>query len=480
MNFDRSQSRGDSQDFGGFTDLPLNDRLLGRLEALSYNFPTEIQEAAIPIIMNGRDLRAHARTGTGKTAAYALPIIARLEAEGAGPHSCIVLAPSRELAQQISREFKAYLYGSSLKVGACYGQMRYERYLELNRQPPHILVATPGKLAGISDVTRRFPVDISNARIIVLDEYDKLLGPDQFDEVNRILSVVPPPMSRQTLLFSATTNREVQKIADDIQNYPESLDGAVREPLQNLSHFACVTQRVNKLGAVTALLTLMPHGRVIVFTETRRMAEVLVDRLSQNSIPAGLLHGKLLQEVRENTLSQFAADSTGVLVATDVIGRGIHIPEISHVVLFDAPATLTKYTHRAGRGGRLDNHGMVITLGSKDELLRMRLRTSVDPLVLTLRQLQNVSFNPQEGLLAAPEGKLLSQLYLKEGAAIALPRRELPHHFRNSNLAEAWRAEDTAFPEQNVSSPTKLHFIGSSSHRLAVVHQVTLSPPPNA
>ena len=369
---------------GHFGDLEIHPRIAKAIDDLGFMAPTPVQAAAIPALLRGRDVLAQAQTGTGKTAAFAIPILERIEPALRRPQA-LVIVPTRELCVQVTREFGALgKYLGSHEV-AVYGGVSYVPQERALRRGATIVVGTPGRLL---DHIERGTLDPSTLRIVVLDEADRLLDMGFAPEVKRLLSKCPT--DRQTALFSATLAGEVQDLARRFTRDPERI--AIEPEHVNLEQIEQVYIEVleeDKLRALEELLKRYEIDQVLVFRHTKRGVDKLTDALKARGHHVAALHGDLTQRERERTLDAFRSGALPLLVATNVAARGLHIEDISHVVNYDLPEDPDTFTHRVGRTGRLGKAGVAVTfVGPWDveefELLRKKAKVPFRREVLDL------------------------------------------------------------------------------------------------
>ncbi len=349
-----------------FSELGLPQPLLAALHKHGYTAPTPVQRAAIPAALAGQDLLVSSHTGSGKTAAFLLPSLARL-AQHAGPGGprVLVLAPTRELAQQV--EQAARRYGQSLprlRTVALVGGAPYGAQLKALAQPVDIVIATPGRLI---DHMTRGRIDLARLEVLVLDEADRMLDMGFVDDIEAI--VARTPATRQTLLFSATLDGVVGSLARRLTRNPQRIEITTsaqgRAPIAQRLLFA--DDHGHKTRLLDALLREDGLTQAIVFTATKKAAEDLAQDLRARGFSAAPLHGDMRQHHRNTTLRHLHAGRTRVLVATDVAARGIDVAGISHVINFDAPRQAADYVHRIGRTGRAGRSGVAVTLAVQGE-----------------------------------------------------------------------------------------------------------------
>ena len=348
--------------------MNLHACLLKAIKKEGYEHPTEIQAAAIPVVLEGRDLMASAQTGSGKTAAFVLPALQRLieleEKESRSSPKVLVLTPTRELAGQVTEVFKAMGQQTAFKIGVITGGMPYPAQERMLRGRVDFLVATPGRLIDHLGAGR---VNLSQVQLLILDEADRMLDMGFMEDIERILE--PISQKRQIVLFSATLDGEVQKVAKRLLNNPVciQLNKTAQPP-------KLIEQRLHQADDFKHKRELLLHllqddsvWQAIVFSATKRGTERLADELDFHRISCDVLHGDMKQSKRSRTLDRMRMGQTRVLVATDVAARGIDVKGISHVVNFDLPRSAEDYVHRIGRTGRCGEAGIAISLVGPDE-----------------------------------------------------------------------------------------------------------------
>jgi superfamily II DNA/RNA helicase len=356
-----------------FNDLITSQEILNVLTEEGYETPTPVQEQAIPLILRGVDLRASAQTGTGKTAAFLLPILMRLltpsEAPGKGPR-VLILVPTRELAMQVAKEADKYSrFLTKIKTICIYGGASYQPQYKALSQHHEILVATPGRLI---DHMQQKKVNFSRLEVLILDEADRMLDMGFLDAVENIVSAIPK--TRQTLLFSATMKGAVMRLSSRLLNNPSEV--AIAQPKMRHEQIEQKLYTVNnidmKYRLLDELLSDPSMVQTIIFTATKRHADVLSDKLLRDGRSAAVLHGGMTQGKRSRTISQVHRGEVKILVATDVAARGIDVSAISHVINFDLPMTAEDYVHRIGRTGRAGATGYAFSLVSPRDFHMVR------------------------------------------------------------------------------------------------------------
>ena len=350
-----------------FSELGLIPALESAVASEGYVEPTPIQARAIPHVLAGRDLLGLAQTGTGKTAAFALPILQRLAKQAPvgrqRPIRCLILTPTRELAAQIHESFTTYGKHLQLRSFVIFGGVGMEAQKQALRSGMDILVATPGRLL---DLQGQGLVDLKSLEVFVLDEADRMLDMGFIHDVRKVIRVLP--RQRQTLFFSATMPREAQELADQLLKNPETV--AVVPPAttaERVDQEAFFVEKADKRALLVDVLRDTSMRRVLVFSRTKHGANRIAEHLVKEGIGAEAIHGNKSQNARERALAGFKAGRTRVLVATDIAARGIDIDDVTHVVNFDVPEVPETYVHRIGRTARAGATGMAMTFCDADE-----------------------------------------------------------------------------------------------------------------
>ena len=371
-------------DSGRFGELEIHPRIAKAIDDLGFMAPTPVQAKTIPLMLEGRDVLAQAQTGTGKTAAFAIPILQLIEPALRKPQALVVV-PTRELCVQVTREFGSlgkYMHSSEVAI---YGGVSYVPQERALKRGSTIVVGTPGRLL---DHIERGTLDLSALRVVILDEADRLLDMGFAPEVKRLLSKCPT--NRQTALFSATLQGEVQDLARRFTKNPAQV--AIEPERVNLAAIEQIYIEVldeDKVKALEELLKKYDIDQVLIFRHTKRGVDKLVEALQRRGHKVEALHGDLSQRERERTLDAFRDGSLPMLVATNVAARGLHIEDISHVVNYDLPEDPETFTHRVGRTGRVGKAGVAVTfVGPWDvdefEVLKKKAKVSFRREVLDL------------------------------------------------------------------------------------------------
>jgi len=351
-----------------FQEFSLHPQVLAGVESVGYTTPTPIQEQAIPVALQGRDLLGLAQTGTGKTAAFALPILHHLATTPPKRGiRCLVLAPTRELAEQILQAFRELGQHLGIRSIAIYGGVSKGPQLAGIRRGAQIVVACPGRLL---DHMSQKDINLSQVEILVLDEADTMCDMGFLPDVRRILDQVP--VERQTLFFSATMPAEIRSLAVKILKDPEMVQIGAIAPAKTVSHALYPVPDKLKRDLLLALLQQTPTGRALVFTRTKHRARTLALELAKKSFRVAALQGNMSQNARQQAMDGFRAGKFDIMVATDIAAHGIDVPEVSHVINFDFPNTADTYLHRIGRTGRAEHTGEAFTFAGADDASMVR------------------------------------------------------------------------------------------------------------
>ena len=347
-----------------FQDLKLNNMLLQAVKQEGYSTPTPIQEQAIPYILDGRDVIGCAQTGTGKTAAFALPIIQRLGTDKRRRHiRVLVLSPTRELAAQIDEKFGIYGRQTHLKHTVIFGGVGQQPQVKAIQRGVDILVATPGRLL---DLMNQGIVKLNTVEIFVLDEADRMLDMGFIHDVKRVIKVLPN--KRQTLLFSATMPDAIQQLSKRILIDPVRVEVTPQATtVEKIDQSVFLVERTGKKELLQYLLRDPAVERVLVFTRTKHRANNLAKQLTRAQLPADAIHGDKSQTARTRALENFKNGRTRILIATDIAARGLDIDAVSHVINFDLPNESESYVHRIGRTARAGASGIAYSFCAIDE-----------------------------------------------------------------------------------------------------------------
>jgi len=351
-----------------FKDLPIIEPILKALETEGYTQPTPIQQQALPLCIQGRDILACAQTGTGKTAAFAIPILQRLyqnrPAGNRRPIRSLILTPTRELAIQIDESFAAYGRNTGLRHLVVFGGVSQHSQTEALKRSPDILTATPGRLL---DLIGQGFINLREIEVFVLDEADRMLDMGFIHDVKRVIAQLPT--RRQTLFFSATMPPEIARLADSILYNPAKVEVTpVATTAEKVSQAVYFTDKADKKRLLIHLLRDQAIRSVLIFTRTKHGANRVAEDLAKAGIGAAAIHGNKSQNARQAALSDFKAGRIRALVATDIAARGIDIDELSHVVNYELPNVPETYVHRIGRTGRAGASGIALSFCEAEEV----------------------------------------------------------------------------------------------------------------
>ena len=343
-----------------FADFALNDTIKRNLAGAGFTAPSAIQDQTIPLALEGRDVIGLANTGTGKTAAFLLPILEKLS-QSRRLNSVLILAPTRELAQQIDMEFKKFSGNMQLYSAICVGGVNISGQIRQLKRGPHIIIGTPGR---VQDLMNQGFLRTNNIDTVVLDEADRMLDMGFVNDIRTIVSQMPT--ERQTLCFSATMSEGVKKITHDFMRNPEMVSVKVTETNDHIyQDVVGYHDEDHKKELLIEMLAKSEFEKVIVFGETKFGVQRLSDKLLQQGIASEAIHGNKSQGQRNRALKSFKSNESNVLVATDVAARGLDIPNVSHVINFDLPQSYDDYVHRIGRTGRAGKNGTALTFVKK-------------------------------------------------------------------------------------------------------------------
>jgi ATP-dependent RNA helicase RhlE len=339
-----------------------NRQINAGISAAGYDTPTPIQRRAIPLILAGRDVLGLAQTGTGKTAAFVLPILHHLFKGPRRKLRAIIISPTRELAEQTHMSIGALGRQTGLRSLTIYGGVGVQPQIRALRAGAEIAVACPGRLL---DLMGQRVIDLKSIEILVLDEADRMFDMGFLPAIRRILSALPA--QRQTLMFSATMPDEIRSLADEFLRHPATVELGDSRPVETVGHAVYPVEQTRKAELLLAILRQSGSGQVLVFTRTKYRARKLAERLKKAGLPAASLQGNLSQNRRQEAMDSFRSGRVKVLVATDIAARGIDVSQITHVVNYDMPDTAIAYTHRIGRTGRMTRLGTALTFATQDD-----------------------------------------------------------------------------------------------------------------
>ncbi len=397
-----------------FEQFSFDQRIVARIKAVGYTTPTPIQQQAIPMVLKGRDVMGLAQTGTGKTAAFMLPILQRLTQGPLRRVRALIIAPTRELAEQIYQVSLELSKNTNVRSVSVYGGVSKVSQVSRLRSGVEIVIACPGRLL---DLLNDGDIDLSRVEVLVLDEADRMCDMGFLPDIRRILKRLPA--RRQTLFFGATMPEDIRKLADNILKEPVTVQIGKIAPVNTVSHALYPVPDRLKKNLLLAMLQQTPTGRVLIFTRTKYRARNLARDMEKRGYRAAALQGNMSQNQRQKAINGFRDGKYDILAATDVAARGIDVSEISHVINFDIPDTVDAYIHRIGRTGRAHRSGEAFTFaGPADE----QMTRDIEKLLGTRierRRLPDFDY-----------GSFVPESQLKKNHSKP-PRKTLSHHKRN-------------------------------------------------
>ncbi|MDD2474492.1 MAG: DEAD/DEAH box helicase [Dysgonamonadaceae bacterium] len=355
-----------------FTELPLCNEVLDGLSAMNFTEATPIQEQAIPLILQKKDIIACAQTGTGKTAAFLLPLLHNLQSEKHAPNkvNAIIMLPTRELAQQIDQQMEGFSYFSPFSSVAVYGGSDGEAWSTQKQgllKGAEVVIATPGRLLSHINL---YDIDFSGVKYLILDEADRMLDMGFYDDIMKIVKLLPA--DRQTLLFSATMPPKIQSLANTILKDPAEIKIAVSRPPDTIMQSAYICNENQKTPIILSLFAKKKPNKVILFAGSKIKVKEVTKALKRLGVSVDEMHSDLEQIQRDKVMHEFKNDRVGILVATDIVSRGIDIDDISLIINYDVPHDSEDYVHRIGRTARAGEQGMAITLVSPEEQYKFK------------------------------------------------------------------------------------------------------------
>ncbi len=386
-----------------FEEFRLNDSLLEALSYMGFEKATPIQISTIPEIINGKDLIACAQTGTGKTAAYLLPVLEKLSKGPKEGINTLIVVPTRELAIQIEQQIRGFAYFVPVSSIAIYGGgdgTSWDQEKKVLTEGADIVVSTPGKL--ISHLNMGY-VKFDTIEHLILDEADRMLDIGFHEDLMKIVKKLPK--DRQTLMFSATMDPRIRKLAKDILNDPCEVSTAIAKPADGVMQVAYLVYEQQKIALINKLLTDKPdYNSILIFSSTKKKVTEIVRSLAKHGNKAKGISSDLEQKEREEVLSGFRSHQTRILVATDVLSRGIDIKDIHLIVNFDVPQDAGDYVHRVGRTARADNTGVAITLITEPDMFKFhRIEELIEMTVLKLPVPQELGESPEWSIRRRPQ-----------------------------------------------------------------------------
>mgnify|MGYP003590459084 FL=1 len=350
-----------------FDELPLCDAVLDGLQAMNFKEATPVQAETIPVILDKRDVIACAQTGTGKTAAFILPLLHNLQAEPLAEDkvNAIIMAPTRELAQQIDQQMEGFSYFTSFSSVAVYGGNDSQAWDVQRRglqKGADVVIATPGRLLSHINL---YEIDFSHVKYFILDEADRMLDMGFFDDIMQVVNRLPK--DRQTIMFSATMPPKIRQLAKTILNNPVEVKIAVSRPPESIMQTAYICHEAQKQAIIRHLFVGQEANKVIIFSGSKLKVKELFKTFRQMGLSVGEMHSDLDQSQREHVMHEFKNNRVNILVATDIVSRGIDIDDITLVINYDVPHDVEDYVHRIGRTARAKAEGMSITFVSEEE-----------------------------------------------------------------------------------------------------------------
>jgi ATP-dependent RNA helicase RhlE len=374
-----------------FTQFKLHDSILKGINAAGFSAPTPIQEQAIGPVLQGRDVMGLAQTGTGKTAAFVLPILNRLCGLTPGRVRALIMAPTRELAEQIQADIKRLAHFTRLRSATVYGGVGLAPQVEQLRGKADIIVACPGRLL---DHIRRGHTNLGAIEVLVIDEADQMFDMGFFPDIRTILDHLP--RRRQTLLFSATMPPPIRRLADEVLQKPMLVQVGRTAPADTVRHTLFPVPRPLKTAMLIELLSRTAVASVLVFTRTKHRTKHLSEKLCRAGYRSACLQGNLSQSRRQAALEGFRSGKFQILVATDIAARGIDISRLSHVVNYDMPDTPEAYIHRTGRTGRMLRKGEAFTLTTDEDAAMVKAIRGMVPGSLETRTLEGFNYTVRD------------------------------------------------------------------------------------
>ncbi|MBI1307536.1 MAG: DEAD/DEAH box helicase [Bacteroidetes bacterium] len=346
-----------------FEDYRIDERIKANLNGLGFRKPTDIQYKSIPPILQRQDVLAIAQTGTGKTAAFAIPVIHSLISKPLTGLSCLIMVPTRELSEQIDKVFKEISAGTGLKSLALYGGVEQDKQIEKLKKGIHILITTPGRMF---DLHHQGFIDFSGIRYLILDEADRMLDLGFIKDIRDVMKRLPA--KKQTLFFSATINEKIKKLAYSVVNNPIRIQISPKNPVAKMvDHSVLFLNHDDKRFFLERIVRENPEKKIMVFTRTKVRADRVVNAMARVEIEAVAIHSGIPQNDRIKILDDFRSGQTKMLISTDVAARGIDIPEVDLVVNYDLPDQADQYVHRVGRTGRSNRKGVAISFCGEEE-----------------------------------------------------------------------------------------------------------------
>lgn len=431
----------------GFEQFSLDSRIQAGIKGMGFTTPTPIQQQAIPVVLEGLDVLGLAQTGTGKTAAFTLPILQRLTKGPLRRVRALVVAPTRELAEQIYQTAISLSKKTRVRSVAVYGGVGKAPQIQAMQRGVEIVVACPGRLL---DLVNEGHIDLSQVEVLVLDEADRMCDMGFLPDIRRILKHLPS--ERQTLFFSATMPEDIGQLARDILKDPVTVQIGMIAPAKTVSHALYPVSQPLKKKMLFALLDQTATGRVLIFTRTKYRARSLARDLEKRRYRAAALQGNMSQNQRQNAMNGFRSGKYDLMVATDIAARGIDVSEITHVINFDMPDTVDAYTHRIGRTGRADQTGEAVTFATPDDRAMIREIEKLLEMTLERRVLPDFDYGDFDPTAPFP----------RQGAAKSA---KSPSSSRNSPRTRRANPTKPKAPRSNRAGQSKQSRQTATSHR---------------
>ena len=418
-----------------FSELNLEDSVLDALDAMNFRECTPIQEHTIPVILEDHDVIGVAPTGTGKTAAYLLPVLNQLS-KGGYPEdaiNCVIMSPTRELAQQIDQQMEGFSYFMPASSVAVYGGndgIRFEKEKKGLTLGCDVVIATPGRL--ISHISLGY-VDLSKVSFFILDEADRMLDMGFYDDIMQIVKQLPK--ERQTIMFSATMPNKIQQLAKTILNNPVEVKLAVSKPAEKIIQTAYICYEAQKIRIIESLFKEQKPERVIIFASSKLKVKEVTKALRRLKLSVGEMHSDLEQSQREEIMYEFRSGRINMLVATDIVARGIDIDDIRLVINYDVPHDSEDYVHRIGRTARANNDGCAITFVSETEQTKFKqIEDFLEKEIYKLPLPEDIGEGPEYSPIVKKRPSPRRNYNAKGGAATSKPRKK--NYTRNKKKVE--------------------------------------------
>jgi ATP-dependent RNA helicase RhlE len=412
-----------------FTSFNLDPRIMEGVKVLKYDTPTPIQEQAIPIILQGRDLIGLAQTGTGKTAAFVLPVLNRLLNAPRQQLRTLIISPTRELAEQTVESINVFSYYTGLHAVSIYGGVSMFNQVEALKRGPEIVVACPGRLL---DHLLNGTVDLTNLDVLIIDEADRMFDMGFLPDIRKIVSCIT--RSHQTLLFSATMPPDIRRLVQEVLHDPVIVQIGQSAPVDSVSHAIYPVKPNLKIQLLKEILKNTDTESVVIFTRTKYRVEHVADSLRRAGYAVAALQGDMLQNHRQAALDGFRYGDVKILVATDIAARGLDILSITHVINFDMPDTTDAYIHRIGRTGRVNNKGDAFTLVTPEDRGMIKALEKIFKKPIEVRRMENFAYDESEE----------SRVRSPRSAQSRPPTRGRPEYRNNQNKAAPGREEKRA------------------------------------